>query len=175
MDSLQLLISQEQIKEKITEAARAIDAQYAGEELTIVMVMKGAVCVAADLMRELKTPCTIEYCSASSYGQHGAKRGELKISGLDQLDLTSKNVLLVDDIFDTGHTLKQILSRLQQKNPKSLKSLVLLSKNVSRDIDFVPDYVLFEIENLFVIGFGLDYKEYYRGLPGIYVFTTEPK
>lgn len=175
MDNIELLISQDKIKSKIAQVAQVLDAEYNGEEITIVMVMKGAICIAADLIRELKSPCTIEYVKASSYGHRGAQRGELKITGLETLDLTSKNVLLVDDIFDSGETLTGILAKLQEKNPKSLKSLVLLAKNVQRDVSYYPDYTLFEIENQFVIGYGLDYKEHYRGLPGIYLFTSAPK
>jgi hypoxanthine phosphoribosyltransferase len=174
MDNLELLISQDEIKNKIADAARVLDAQYEGEELTIVMVMKGALCITADLIRALKTPCIIESVTASSYGKRGTKRGELQISGLEEIDLSSKNVLLVDDIFDSGQTLSQIFAKLKQKNPKSLKSLVLLAKKVKRDTTYLPDYALFDIENLFVIGYGLDYKEHYRGLPGIYFFTGEP-
>jgi hypoxanthine phosphoribosyltransferase len=171
-DKFELLISQDQIKSKIADVASILDAQYQGEELTIIMLMKGALCIAADLIRELKTPCTIECVRASSYGQRGIQRGELKIAGLEDLDLSSKNVLLVDDIFDSGKTVSKVMAKLEEKNPKSLKSLVLLVKNVERDMTYVPDYVLFNIENLFVVGYGLDYKEYYRGLPGIYVYKN---
>ena len=175
MDKLELLISQDEIQEKVIEAAQAIDAEYAGQELTIIMVMKGAICITADLIRELKTPCDIEYVKASSYGHRGTKRGELKITGIEDLDLTTRNVLVVDDIFDSGETLTGIIAALQKKNPKSLKTLVLLYKKVHREIDYIPDYVLFDIDNYFVIGYGLDYKEYYRGLPGIYYFKEIPK
>lgn len=171
MDNIELLISQDEIKSKIADFARMIDIQYQGEELMIVMVMKGAICFTADLIRELKTPCTIEYVRTSSYGQQGKKRGELKIFGLDELNPSSKNVLLVDDIFDSGATLSQVVAKLQEKHPKSLKSVVLLAKNVDSDVIYTPDYALFNIENQFVIGYGLDYKEYYRGLPGIYIFN----
>jgi hypoxanthine phosphoribosyltransferase len=170
MDNTELLISQDEIKQKIAEVARILDEEYQGEELTMVLVMKGALCIGADLIRELKTPCAVEYVSASSYGQRGTKRGELKILGMEDLDLTAKNVLLVDDIFDSGETISKIFVGLDKKKPKTLKSLVLLAKNVGRDVAYVPDYVLFNIENQFVIGFGLDYKELYRGLPGIYIF-----
>jgi hypoxanthine phosphoribosyltransferase len=169
MDNIELLISEDEIKYKIADCARTIDAQYQGEELVIVMVMKGALCITADLIRELKTPCTVEYVKASSYGKHGTKRGELTILGLEDFDIASKNVLLIDDIFDSGETVSQIVTKLKEKNPKSLKSLVLLKKNIERDVTYIPDYALFNIENSFVIGYGLDYKEYYRGLPDIYI------
>ncbi len=170
MDNTELLISQDEIKQKIAEVARILDEEYQGEELTIVLVMKGALCVAADLIRELKTPCVVEYISASSYGQRGIKRGELEILGMEDLDLSAKNVLLVDDIFDSGQTISKIFAGVKGKKPKTLKSLVLLAKNVKRNVAYVPDYILFNIENEFVIGYGLDYKELYRGLPGIYIF-----
>lgn len=167
--SIELLISDDEIKLKISEVARSIDAQHEGEELTIVMVLKGALCLTADLMRTLKTQVTIEFIKASSYGQLGTQRGKLTFTGLDDVDLSSKNILLVDDIYDSGETLTQIIAKLREHNPKTLKTLVLLSKKVKRMSSYVPDYVLFEIENLFVVGYGLDYKELYRGLPGIYV------
>jgi hypoxanthine phosphoribosyltransferase len=174
MDKIELLISEDEIKSKIVETARAIDAEYKGQELVIVMVMKGAICVTADLIRELKMPCEVEAVTASSYGQRGTKRGELKISGLEELNLTGRNVLLVDDIFDSGQTLWQIQQKLKEKNPKSIKTLVLLVKDVERTLSYMPDYVLFHIENRFVVGYGLDYKEYYRGLPGVYVLKGDP-
>ena len=173
-DRLELLISQDQIAQKIAEAARQIDVDYLGQELVIVMVMKGALCLTADLIRTLKTLVTIEPVRASSYGQRGMSAGKLTIEGLSELDLSSKHVLLVDDIYDSGQTLSHLVSKIREKNPKTLKTLVLLSKNVKRNSTYAPDYVLFHIENLFVIGYGLDYKEHYRGLPDIYVLTEEP-
>jgi hypoxanthine phosphoribosyltransferase len=168
-DNIELLISEDEIKSKIAETARTLNAEYKDQELVVVMVMKGAICIAADLIRELEVPCEIEAVTASSYGQRGIHRGELKISGLDELNFTGKNVLLVDDIFDSGQTLSQIVGKLKEKNPKSIKTLVLLEKNVERALSYKPDYVLFHIENRFVVGYGLDYKEYYRGLRGVYV------
>lgn len=167
---LQKLISPEEISAKITQAASILDARYQGEELTVVMVMKGALCVTADLIRSLKTPTVVEYIKASSYGQNGSVRGNLTIQGFDNLDLEGKNVLVIDDIFDTGTTMEAIVDRLREKNPKSLQSLVLLSKNVPKKTGYRPDFVLFHIEDKFVVGYGLDYKELYRGLPGIYYF-----
>lgn len=165
--TLELLISAEEIQRKIGAIAPLIDAYYAGEELTIVMVMKGAICLTADLIRALKTPTTLEYIRASSYGHRGTQKGELVLSGVDELDLESRHVLLVDDIFDSGETLGEIATQLKKKGPKSLKTLVLLSVTTGATRS-LPDYTLFHIEKVFVVGYGLDYKEHYRGLPGIY-------
>lgn len=173
IEDLEILISPEEISQKMKELASRIDAEYRGESLTILMVMKGAVCTTADLIRNLKTPTVLEYIKASSYGKKGTDRGELQINGLAELDLASKNVLIVDDIFDSGNTMLQIVERVQKMQPKSVKTFVTLLKKVPRQITYRPDFFLFECENRFVIGYGLDYKEYYRNLPGIYSFIND--
>ncbi|MBS0621295.1 MAG: hypoxanthine phosphoribosyltransferase [Verrucomicrobia bacterium] len=166
------LISEERIRKRVAEVASALDAHYQGREITLVAILKGSICLASDLMRAMKTPCSLEFLRAESYGAAGTLRGELRISGLENLSVASKDLLLVDDIFDTGETLSQIAEALAALQPKSLLSLVLLSKEpVKRKTSYRPDYTLFQIENHFVIGYGLDYKELYRGLPGIYQYT----
>lgn len=170
---LEPLLSKEAIEEKIAQVGVVLNRDYSGREITLIMVMKGAVCLVADLIRHIRLPLSLEFVQAASYGQRGKARGELNIFGLETLDIASKDVLVVDDIYDSGNTLCGILERLKEKNPASLKSLVLLSKKIERETSYVPDYVLFEIENLFVVGYGLDYKEYYRGLSGIYVLHQE--
>lgn len=163
-----LLISPEIISLRVHEIALELDREYQGKELLVIGVLKGSIFLISDLLRALSTPTQLEFVRARSYGPRGAQRGELTLEGLDALDITSKDVLLVDDIFDSGETLRGILARLQEKKPSSLKSLVLLSKKVPRAHAILPDFVLFEVENLFVVGYGLDYKEHYRGLPGIF-------
>ena len=172
-DSLELLISPEEIEQRMVEIGAKIDADYQDREITLLMVMKGAVCTAADLMRHIHVPVKIEYMKASSYGQNGTHRGELKLTGVEHLDFTGKDILVVDDIFDTGNTMTRIVEELEKRNPQSVKTAVLLVKNVSRTTDYRPDYVFFDIENRFVIGYGLDYKEYYRELPGVYAFIND--
>ena len=169
---MNLLISPEEIAEKIQETAVQIDREYQDKEITFVLVMKGSICVASDLIRSLKTPFTLECIRASSYGQNGTTPGELYLEGFDRLNLEGKDVIVIDDIFDTGRTMDGILKKLQTKNPRSLKSLVLLLKDVPHKVSILPDYSLFTISDLFVIGYGLDYKELYRGLPGVYAFIN---
>lgn len=173
-EAMELLIGPEEISARIKEVAHQLEEEYRGEPLTIVMVMQGSLCLTADLIRALHIPCSVDFIRASSYGKNGTTPGDLYITGIEQLDLADKNVLVVDDILDTGKTMGTIVAQLKQLGPKSLKSLVLLLKNVPRlPIRYQPDFTLFRIENRFVIGYGLDYKELYRNLPGIYAFVND--
>ena len=168
---IDLMIPAAEITDKICQTACQINQEYAGQELTIIMIMKGAICVTADLIRHLTIPFKLEYVRASSYGHHGTMRGQLRMEGLDSLDIQGRDVLLIDDIFETGNTITRIAEELQIKQPKSIKTLVLLVKDVPRTTNYLPDYVLFNIPDRFVVGYGLDYKELYRGLPDICVFS----
>ncbi len=168
--NIQILIDQKEIRSKIIEIAQTIDSDYKDKEIVILMIMKGAFIFTSDLIREIKTPFCVETISCSSYGQKGKHRGELTVKGLENLDLKSKHVLIVDDIFDSGNTLSTVTKEVEKQSPSSIKSLVLLvKKSPNRIKNFIfPNYYLFEIEDKFVIGYGLDYKEYFRGLKGIY-------
>jgi hypoxanthine phosphoribosyltransferase len=171
----QPLISQATIDHKIAEMSHILDAQYQGKELVIVMIMKGALCFVADLIRALHVPCSLDFLTCSSYGMRGTQAGQLRISGLDRLDVEGKHVLLIDDIFDSGKTLSQVYSRISMMDPASVKSLVLLQRHTQQTVVYRPDYTLFEVkEGLFVVGYGLDYKEQFRGLPGIFVLRNPP-
>lgn len=164
-----MLISPTSIHERLQEIAHQIEHDYQGKDLVIVMVMKGALCIVADLIRVLDLPFNVEAVQCCSYGASGKERKELKVFGLDRISVHNRDVLIVDDIFDSGHTIATLVQEIQKHEPRSIKTCVLLKKNVPRETKLIPDYSLFEIENLFVVGYGLDYKEEYRGLPGIYV------
>jgi len=168
--NLELMISQEDIKSKIVQLADRIDQDYKDLEIVFVMIMKGAFIFTSDLVREIKTPFSVEAIKCSSYGYRGKQRGELTIQGLEKLDLKGKNVIVVDDIFDSGKTLSSVMDHVEKQNPKSVKSLILLVKDTPRRLKDInlPDYSLFQIDDKFVVGYGLDYKEYFRGLKGIY-------
>lgn len=164
------LISQEQIAKKIKEVSHKIEKDYEGKHLVIVMVLKGAICLVADMIREIDLPLDVETVQCSSYGSRGEVRGKLQVIGAEDLNVEGRDVLLVDDIFDSGQTMKTLLETIQEKSPSSLKSCVLLYKHgVPKVCDYRPDYVLFDIENQFVVGYGLDFKERYRGLSGVFV------
>ncbi len=170
---LKSLISKEEIAAKVRETAIQIKDDFAGKDLVIVMVLKGALCLVADLIRELDLPLDVETVQCSSYGARGAQRGELQVIGADRLHIHNRDVLLVDDIFDSGHTMTTLLDTLKAQHPRSLKTCVLLyKKDVPKTTDYRPDYVLFDIDNLFVVGYGLDFKERYRGLSGVYILEA---
>ncbi len=175
MATLELIITPEQIAHRLAQIAETLESEYPRDELVLVMVMKGAICLVADLMRQLQLPTTLEFIHASSYGTRGRERGPLHLEGLDQIEATGKNILIIDDIFDSGVTLSSAVDQFRQKSPKTLRSLVLLEKQVARESSYLPDYVLFTIENHFVVGYGLDFKEHYRGLPGVYILNPEEK
>jgi hypoxanthine phosphoribosyltransferase len=172
-EQMELLISSEEIDQKIVTISQRINEDYADKHLTILMVMKGAVCITSDLIRNLDVPFKLEYLKASSYGENGMVGGSLTLAGLDSLDIEGRDVLVIDDIYETGNTICQVMEMLKTKKPNSIKSFVLLLKDVPRKNTYRPDYVLFDIPNRFVIGYGLDYKEFYRGLPGIYAFIGD--
>ncbi len=166
--SFNKLISEEEIDTRMHEVAASIDEAFQEKEIAIIMLMKGAICVTSDLMRALHTPTTLDFIQTSSYGANGTTRGELTILGLDKLDLDGKNVLVIDDIYDSGATLEKVVQKIAEKNPGSIHSFVFLKKNIPHQVDYQPDFVGFEIEDLFVVGYGMDYKEYWRDLPAIY-------
>lgn len=166
-----LLIDKQEIAAHIRKLAAQLKQDYAGKDLVIVMVLKGALCFVADLIRELDFSFAIETIQCSSY--NGTQRGSLQVIGADRLSLHNRDVLLIDDIFDSGQTMTTLLNTLKSQQPRSLKSCVLLyKKNVPKVTPYRPDYVLFDIDNLFVIGYGLDYQEQYRGLPSIYTLEA---
>ncbi len=162
-------ISYEEIQKKIVDVSKTLSKEYQGRPIVLVMILKGAFMFASDLMKELPENTSLEYLRAKSYG--GTKRGELTLFGIDRLQIEGKDVLIVDDIFDSGNSLSQVVLQLAKKNPASIKSLVLLTKtNAPHVTSYRPDWSLFEIENEFVVGYGLDYNEYFRGLKGIYIY-----
>jgi len=162
------LISEDQIREKVLECAMWVNQEYTDTEVILVFILKGSICFVADLIRELTIPFQIEPISAASYGMRGTVPGPVEITQPVSLSLEGKEVLLVDDIFDTGSTLTEVIKYLERLNPKRVRALVLLRKIRGVLPPLVPDYVCFDIEDRFVVGYGLDYKEHNRGLKAIY-------
>jgi hypoxanthine phosphoribosyltransferase len=162
-----VLITREQLRQRIAELAAQIDADYAGRELLLVGVLKGAVMVMADLARAIRLPVTMDWMAVSSYGSGTKSSGVVRILKDLDTDITGRHVLVVEDVIDSGLTLSWLVRNLQSRGPESLRVCALLRKPGSAQIDVGVAYTGFEIGDAFVIGYGLDYAERYRNLPFI--------
>ncbi|SKC58884.1 hypoxanthine phosphoribosyltransferase [[Eubacterium] yurii] len=161
------LISQEEIETKVIELAKKIEMDYKNQEVLIVGVLKGAFVFVSDLVRNINLDLSLDFIAVSSYGMSTESSGVVKINKDIEMDLTGKNVIIVEDIIDTGLTLKYIKEYLSGKNAKSVRICTLLDKPSRRKCNVDVDYVGFEIEDLFIVGYGIDCKEKYRNLPYI--------
>ena len=159
-----ILISEKRIRRRVSELACQINSDYKGSELTLIFISSGAVMFAADLARKIRPPMQIDCVRAISYS--GLKSsGKVVIDVRLKADIKGKNVLLVDDILDSGITLNKVICRLNRFKPSEIRTCVLLDKTSKRKVPLKADYVGFEIPDVFVYGYGLDYKEYCRNLP----------
>ncbi len=166
----EVLIGEEEIASRISELADIIDDDYMGEEIIVVPVLKGGMLLASSLMLEIKkSPIIIDYVDVSSYGDKTESSGDIKPNKWLVNSVTGKNVLIVDDIIDSGRTLNYVKNRIASENPKSVKICTLLDKPSRRDhkINICSDYNGFNIEDVFVAGYGLDYKQHERNRPYI--------
>jgi hypoxanthine phosphoribosyltransferase len=172
-DVAEILISEEQIRQRTRELAQEISRDYEDKDLLLVCVLKGGIVFLVDLMRELTIPHSIDFMATSSYGASTESSGVVRI--LKDLDkpIEGRNVLIVEDIIDTGHTLDYLTRILQERAPASLRICTLLNKRERREVDIPVDYVGFNIPNKFVIGYGLDFGEIYRNLPFVGVLKPE--
>ncbi len=172
-DVAEILVSEEQIRQRTCELAQEISRDYEGKDLLLVCVLKGGIVFLVDLMRELTIPHSIDFMATSSYGASTESSGVVRI--LKDLDkpIEGRNVLIVEDIIDTGHTLDYLTRILQERAPASLRICTLLNKRERREVDIPVDYVGFNIPNKFVIGYGLDFGEIYRNLPFVGVLRPE--
>ena len=162
-----VLVSKEEIDEKVKEAGKYIDSIYDGRPILLVSILKGAFVFMADICRAVTVPCEIGFMCAKSYYNGTNSSGEVTITmDLDQ-DVTNYHVVIIEDIIDTGRTLKAVVEILKNRNPLSLVIITLLDKPSRRVVDFSADYALFTIPDHFVIGYGLDCGEYFRNLPYI--------
>jgi hypoxanthine phosphoribosyltransferase len=162
---MKTLLSKEELHDGVATMAQKIEQAYEGRQLTIVGVLTGSVVLTADLIRHIDQPMRVGVIQASSYRGATTTRGDLIINSQLMLDITGRDVLLVDDIFDTGHTLEKVVEKLQDFKPASVRSAVLLRKEGRQQSDHVPDFVAFTIPDEFVVGYGLDYEDMYRNLP----------
>ncbi len=172
-DIERILISEKDIKKAVKKMGKAISKDYADKNLMLVAVLKGSVMIMADLMRAITIPVNIDFMSVSSYGGGTKTSGVVKIiKDLDH-DLSGKDVLIVEDILDSGMTLAYLTNLLRQRNVSSIKVATLLDKPDRRVADITPDYCCFTVPDEFVVGYGLDYDQKYRNLPYVGILKPE--
>ncbi|MGH3000833.1 MAG: hypoxanthine phosphoribosyltransferase [Gaiellaceae bacterium] len=168
----EVLIEPDALQQRVAELGEEISADYAGRDLLLVGVLKGAVFFMADLMRHLTIPCEIDFMAISSYGDSTDSSGVVRILKDLDINIEGRHVLVVEDIIDSGLTLSYLIRNLEAREPATLEICALLTKPERREIDVPVRYVGFEIPNRFVIGYGLDFAERYRNLP--YVGVLDP-
>ncbi|HNX29845.1 MAG TPA: hypoxanthine phosphoribosyltransferase [Syntrophomonadaceae bacterium] len=167
LQEVDVLISTEEIKAKVQELGRQITEEYRGSDLLIIGILKGAFIFMADLIREIDIPLEIDFMDVSSYGASTVSSGEVRIIKDLDYSIKDRNILIVEDIIDSGLTLKYITSILYKREPASIKICCMLDKPSRRKTDIKPDFCGYSIEDRFIVGYGLDYAEKYREYPAI--------
>lgn len=168
---MKTLLTEQQLQEGVTVMAQRISERYGDQPITIVAIMTGSLVLMADLIRRLTMPLRVSLIQASSY-RGGMTSGDLWVRDDMMLDVSGRDVLIIDDIFDTGKTLQQVLRHIEAMGPRSVKTGVLLHKLGRQTVNLQPDFVAFEIPDEFVVGYGLDYQDLYRNLP--FLAVLEP-
>jgi hypoxanthine phosphoribosyltransferase len=169
---VEILITEQQIHERIHELGKQIEADYKGRPLTIVAILTGSLIVLADLIREIQVPLRVALLQASSYKGATTRAGALIINESFAPDVVGRDVLLLDDILDTGHTLATLVHRMADRGALRVRTAVLLRKIGRQEVQIEPDYCGFEIPDCFVVGYGLDFDDDYRHLPYVAVLPS---
>ena len=168
-----VLFTEEQLAARVEELAEQINRDYAGEEVLLVSVLRGSFVFMADLVRKLKLKCMVDFMSVSSYGSGTTSSGQVKVTKDLSESIEGVNLLVVEDILDSGRTLSYLLKLLEARKPKSIRLCTLLDKPDRRVVDVKVDYTGFTIPDAFIVGYGLDYDEKYRNLPYIGILKPE--
>lgn len=172
-DLEKILITREELSTRVKELAKTLDDEYKGKNPIVVCILKGSTLFFADLVREMKIPLEFDFLAISSYGNKTKSSGEVKmIKDLDNL-IENRHVLIIEDIVDSGYTLTYLKKLLSSRGPASVKICTLLDKKSRREVPLEPDFCGFEIDDYFVVGYGLDYAQKYRNLPEIGVLKPE--
>ncbi len=161
------LVTQQELAEIVKKLGEQISKDYENEDLVLVSILKGSVIFMADIMRAISIPCTIDFMAVSSYADGTESTGIVKILKDLDISIEGKNLLIIEDILDSGRTLSYIKEVLLTRKPKSIKICTLFDKPERRQVDLYADYVGYQVPNEFIVGYGLDYNEYYRNLPYI--------
>ena len=172
-DIAEIILTEEQIAQRVGQLAEQISADYQDGELVLVGILTGSFVFLADLMRQLTRPCQIDFFHVSSYGDDTTSSGEVAILKDLDLPVTGKHVLMVEDIVDSGRTVAKLVEVIKDRLPASVKVCTLLSKTARRELPVELNYIGFEIPNCFVVGYGLDYAQRFRGLPCVAVLKDD--
>ena len=172
-DKISVMFNEEQVEKKVREIAERITADFEGEEVHLICILKGSIFFTADLAKAIDLPITLDFMSVSSYGDGTESSGRIKIiKDLDD-NIEGKNVIVVEDIIDSGRTLDFLMDMLRARKPKSLSLCTFLSKPSRRVVDIKVDYIGYEIPDKFVVGYGMDHAQKYRALPFVGVVEND--
>ena len=164
------LYSRDQIDSRVKELGEIISKEYAGKKLLVVSLLRGSFIFAADLVREISIPVEVDFMTTASYGHSEISSGNVEIVHDIRADIDGKEILIVDDIIDSGYTLEKVKNYLSEKKPNSVKICVMLDKPSRRRVELEPDFVGFSIPDVFIVGYGLNYGDHYRNVPYIFTF-----
>lgn len=167
----EVLFTREDISKRVRELGEEITRDYDGKEILVISLLKGAFVFTADLVREINLPVEIDFLTTSSYGHGQESSGNVKFITDLTVEVKGKDVLIVDDIMDSGITMNEVKEYILSKNPNSVKVCTMLDKPSRRTVDLTPDYVGYEIPDVFIVGYGLNYEQYYRNTPYIFAFV----
>ncbi|NBI05432.1 hypoxanthine phosphoribosyltransferase [Senegalia massiliensis] len=172
-EKCKVVISKEEIADKVKELGQIITNDYKDKNLLVVSLLKGSFIFTADLVRKINLRVRVEFMTTSSYGSQEYSSGKVRVVNDLHANIEDYDILIVDDIVDSGNTMKFIMEYLRKRNPKSVKSCVLLDKPERREVEIEPDYYGFRIPDLFIAGYGLNYGDYYRNVEDIFVFEDK--
>ena len=165
-----ILFSREEISRRVSELGNEISKDYGDKEIVVISLLKGSFIFAADLVREINSPVNMDFITTSSYGHDESSPGTVEIITDIRANIKGKDVLIVDDIMDSGYTMKKVVEFINKKGPNSIKTCCMLDKPSRRETDIVPDYAGFSIPDVFIVGYGLNYGDLYRNIPYIFTF-----
>lgn len=172
-DIKEILLSEEQIRSKTRELGKKISHDYKGEEVVLIGILKGSVMFMADLLKEIEIPCYMDFMAVSSYGNATESSGVVRILKDLDYEIKDRNVIIVEDIIDSGITLNYLIGYLKARSPKSVEIACLLNKHEKRKIEIDVKYLGYDVEDQFLVGYGLDFAEKYRNLPFIGILKEE--
>lgn len=169
-----ILYSRKDIDARVKELGRVISERYNGKDLLVVSLLRGSFIFAADLIREISIPVEIDFMTTASYGHEEISTGDVEIITDVRTDIKGRDILIVDDIMDSGFTIQKVKNRIKEENPNSVEICVMLDKPSRRKVKLDPDYVGFSIEDVFIVGYGLNYGDHYRNIPYIFTYDNQP-